>query len=361
MKTLSEAPVNAEGGGFLRRLQHDIAPIAKRLLFGIGAIGAVRRVRPSRDLAILRYHAVCGPEGHAYADPGICVTPEAFERQVAYLASNYHVLPLPEAVSFLRAGRTLPANAVAITFDDGYADNLPAAHVLHRHGVNGTFYITAGCLQGETPFWPSEIRQLVARLTAPVIHLDAGGARVPLLCGSAPERRAAIRTLARLFKAQSIPVREQLRDQLRAAAGGGETTSFMLTWDQLREMQSLGMTIGAHTVTHPNLPNAGPGAARAEITESRARLEGELNARVTMFSYPNGGAERYMTPEIAQMVREAGFEAAATSWNGFAGVGSDLYALERVQVAERLPDLAFALEVERFAFKPVARASRAEQ
>ena len=76
-----------------------------------------------------------------------------------------------------------------------------------------------------------------------------------------------------------------------------------------------------------------------------------------MFSYPNGGAERYVTPAIASLVRQAGFEAATTSRNAFASVQSDLYALERVQVAEHLEDLAFALEVERFAFRPAPRPS----
>jgi hypothetical protein len=63
-----------------------------------------------------------------------------------------------------------------------------------------------------------------------------------------------------------------------------------------------------------------------------------------------------MTPEIARLVRDVGFAAATTSWNGFAGPRSDPYALERVQVAERVEDLVFALEVERFAFRPAPRA-----
>jgi peptidoglycan/xylan/chitin deacetylase (PgdA/CDA1 family) len=341
----------------LRRLRREAAPAAKRLLFDVGAYDVVRRVRPSRDLAILRYHAICGPEGHAYAEPGICVTPRAFEAHVAYLASRYRVLPLPEAVRCLRDGKSLPANAVAITFDDGYADNLAAARVLNRHGLTATFYITTGCLQGGAPFWPSEVRQLVARATFPAIELEAGGSRIFLPTATGADRTRAIRALARLFKSHPIPVREQLRDQLRAACGGGATPSFMLSWDELREMHRLGMTIGAHTVTHPNLPSAGLAAAEAEITASRAHLESALDARVTMFSYPNGGAERYMTPEIARLVRDAGFEAATTSWNGFAGGRSDPYALERIQVSEATSDLAFALEVERFAFKPAPRAA----
>ena len=65
----------------------------------------------------------------------------------------------------------------------------------------------------------------------------------------------------------------------------------MLTWDEVREMHALGMTIGSHTMTHPNLPSAGPHAAREELVESRERIEREIGMPVTMFSYPNGGAE----------------------------------------------------------------------
>jgi hypothetical protein len=80
-----------------------------------------------------------------------------------------------------------------------------------------------------------------------------------------------------------------------------------------------------------------------------------LGVRVTLFAYPNGGAEQYMTRAIARMVEDAGFVAAVTSRNGMAGPRSDLYALERVQVKERLEDLVFALEIERVAFAPAPR------
>jgi peptidoglycan/xylan/chitin deacetylase (PgdA/CDA1 family) len=324
-------------------------------LFGVGAYHAVRTLRPSRGLAILRYHAVCGPEGYDYADPTICVTPSAFERHIAYLTSRYRVLALPEAVRYLNAGNTLPSNTVCITFDDGYADNFDAARVLHRYGASATFYITAGCMAGELPFWPSEIRALVARVKTPEIRLTATGKDVVIPCATEAQKKTAIRTLAKLLKGHSIPVRERLREQLRQAAGTGALPSPMLTWQQLREMHALGMTIGAHTVTHPNLPNAGLADAWVEIAGAKDRLEKEIDAPITMFSYPNGGAERYMTEEIAHLVQKAGYEAATTSWNGFAGPASDLFALERVQVAESLEELVFALEVERFAFKPGPR------
>ena len=340
----------------LRRLRAGMAPAAKSLLLHTGAFSAFRRALPSRSLAILRYHAICGAEGYGYADPQICITAPAFERHVAYLTRHYSVLRLDDAVARIAAGEALPANALAITFDDGYADNLQAARVLAKYGATATFYITAGCLAGGQPFWPSEIRQLVTVLRAPRLQIEAAGVSLDLPLETDAERVAAIRALTRAFKSNRIPVREALREALRERAGRPPQPRIMLTWDEVREMHALGMTIGSHTMTHPNLPSAGADAARAELTQSRARLEQEVNAPVTMFSYPNGGADRYMTPEIRDVVRETGYHGATTSRNAFAGPASDCFALERIEVEERLEDLVFALELERVAFKPQPRA-----
>jgi hypothetical protein len=135
--------MSAPLGHLLRSVRAGAAPAGKALLFRSGALDALRALRPDNRLPILRYHAVCGPEGDEYAEASICVTPGAFAQHVAYLTSKYTVVALPEAVQRMRQGKPLPRNAVALTFDDGYADNLAAARVLHQHGATATFYITA--------------------------------------------------------------------------------------------------------------------------------------------------------------------------------------------------------------------------
>lgn len=339
-------------GSAVRRLRRTAAPAIKTVAHRVGVCGALRRWRPGRDVAILRYHAICAPEGHAYADPHLCVSPESFERHVAYLAANYRVLPLPEIVARLRERRSLPANTVAFTFDDGYADNLEAARTLSRYGVSGTFYLTAGCLAGGQPFWPSEIRYLLRAIPDSTLTLRVPGQRLDMPYASPCDRRTALARITHLLKCHPIAVRDQLREQLRRLAQHVEVPAIMLTWEAVAEMQRLGMTIGAHTVTHPNLPSAGLSDATQEIKGSKRMLEHHVGRDVTMFSYPNGGAESYYTPELQRAVARAGFLAATTSHNGFTTAASDLYALERVKVAERLEDLIFALEVERFAFAP---------
>jgi peptidoglycan/xylan/chitin deacetylase (PgdA/CDA1 family) len=339
----------------LQRLRRAVAPAAKTVLFRTGVYGLIRRARPNQRVAILRYHAVCGPEGYEYADPHICVSVDAFRDHVEYLTDHYAVISLDDAVRALRGERALPENAVVLTFDDGYADNLVAAQILHARRATATFYLTADCLAGGKPFWPSEVRQIVPRLATPTLTLVLRDRTFAWLLGNADLREAAIQGVTRLFKSVTIPQRETLRVQLRALAGLEQPLpSPMLTWDQAREMQRLGMSMGAHTLTHPNLPSAGLADATAEIVGAKRRIEQELGTEVTQFSYPNGGAETYYNENLQRAVCAAGYLGSATSRNGFAGPGSDPYALERIQVAERVEDLAFALEVERFAFAPAA-------
>ena len=133
---------------------------------------------------------------------------------------NYRVVPLPDAVSALRRGLSLPRNAVAITFDDGYADNLAAAAALARRGLSATFYVTAGCLADGAPFWPSELRALVGALDKDRIDFDVAGTKITLLTSTPSERRAAISKLNKVFKGHTIPVREAGRRWRARAAGG---------------------------------------------------------------------------------------------------------------------------------------------
>jgi hypothetical protein len=136
--------------GFVRRIRAGVAPLAKRTLLRVGGYDAIRRLLPSHRLAILRYHAICGPSGYRYADPGICITPEAFEQHVAYLTRRYAVLHLEDAVAQLIEGKPLPRNAVAIAFHDGVRGQSCAARTLAA-GAGATFYIRPDAHDGQ-PF-----------------------------------------------------------------------------------------------------------------------------------------------------------------------------------------------------------------
>jgi peptidoglycan/xylan/chitin deacetylase (PgdA/CDA1 family) len=152
---------------------------------------------------------------------------------------------------------------------------------------------------------------------------------------------------------KNVPTADRLAllEAVRVAAGIEDLSplqSIMMSWDQVREMHCAGMTIGAHTITHPNLPNATPEEARSEIFGCRDALARELGAQVRHFSYPNGRGSAHLTDDVKGLVRDAGFDSSTTSIAGSVLPGDDLLALKRVGIYSRhgiLPE--FTLDIER--------------
>jgi len=99
----------------------------------------------------------------------------------------------------------------------------------------------------------------------------------------------------------------------------------MLRWGEIRAMHRAGITLGAHTLTHPDLTRLPLHRVQEEIWESKARIEDVLGAPVTCFAYPYGAADQ----PIRQVVAER-FGCACSDRLGLVSSRSDPHALERV-------------------------------
>ncbi|ETX08277.1 MAG: hypothetical protein ETSY2_06365 [Candidatus Entotheonella gemina] len=325
----------------------------KWLLFRLGFFRLLRWGWPRRELAVLRYHAVCLP-GCTYASRGIAVTPKGFERQVRYLTKHYAVMPLEEAVACLRSGRPLPPNAVAITFDDGYHDNDTAFHILRAHGGCATFFLTSNCIDDREIFWVSEVRHLILRTTQAVLQFKADVHHVSECAFSlhtAEEREAAVSQVTRLIKSCTLAERETVLQALRTALADVDKPfdgpQLMLSSEQVQDMLDGGMSVGGHTLTHANLPSAGLADAERELLQCRRDLQQRFGLGAMAMAYPNGGANAYVTQEIQRLAQETGYDSAWTSASGFVDETTDLFCGPRIGVSESLVQLIYDLEGER--------------
>ena len=250
-----------------------------------------------------------------------------FEAQMRWVASWFNVLPLTQAISRLHDG-TLPARAAAITFDDGYADNCTLAlPILRKLGLNATFFIATGFLDGGR-MWNDTVIESVRGAIKD--DLDATSLGLGRMKVDTPEaKRQTIHAL--LPRLKYLEPREREARSLALAAQSGATlpTDLMLTSEMLRELTAAGMTIGAHTVTHPILATLDEETARKEIGESREQLESITKTRILLFAYPNGKPGRDYGAQHVALVRQAGFLAAVSTGAGAASVRSDLFQLPR--------------------------------
>lgn len=284
-------------------------------------------------LSILIFHRVLAAPDPLF--PGE-VDANTFDRICGWVAELFNVLPLDVAVERLRRG-DLPARALAITFDDGYADNHDTAlPILQRHGLTATFYIATGFLDGGR-MWNDSVIEAIRRCTQPILDMTPLGfdglGELPL--STAGERRAAIDALLARIKYRPVAERLQLVSLLERISGAEMPEDLMMSSDQVRAMHNAGMQIGAHTVSHPILAKLDSDVALQEIAQSRLRLESLIDAPVRMFAYPNGVPGKDFTAESVALVKKLGFDSAVTTGWGAARGDADPHQLPRFSPWDR--------------------------
>ena len=290
---------------------------------------------PRARLAILAFHRVLPAPDPLLADE---VDAGSFERLVMFLRREFNVLPLAEACARLNRD-SLPARALSLTFDDGYANNAEVAlPILLRHQLSATFFVSTGFLDGGTMFNDAIIE--IVR-TAPAGRHDLSalglGSLTSLALGDDASRRAAIDLLLPHFKYMALHERGVRVARLAEATGGELPAPLMMRADDVRRLAASGMQIGGHTVNHPILMRLDDRAARAEILEGKRRLEEITDSPVTLFAYPNGKPGGDYDARHVEMVRRAGFSAAVATINGVACRDSDRFQLPRCGLWSQSP------------------------
>jgi peptidoglycan/xylan/chitin deacetylase (PgdA/CDA1 family) len=285
-----------------------------------GFIKAAKRIgrrvvgRPILGRSILVYHRVAKDDFDPWQ---ITVSPDEFERQLVKLRSKL-VLPLREFVH-LHVGNKLPRNAVAITFDDGYACNaLTAAPMLESFGYSATFFVVSDAIQQPQEFWWDQLGYL---FHAPGFDYEAAMNVVAPSLKEAHNRatrrngdfHSRFITLWRLLRELPPESRWQslrfIRDRM-GIEGNMRSTHRPMTVAELQALAGNSLfEVGGHTATHPSLPLLDPSEQEREIARSRRVLESILGQRLHSFAYPYGDC----APATVDIVRRAGFECAVTN------------------------------------------------
>jgi peptidoglycan/xylan/chitin deacetylase (PgdA/CDA1 family) len=306
---------------------------------------AVYRVwQPKPKPLILMYHRIADER----IDPwGIAVSPARFEEHLQVLRRTRYPLPLTDFVRDLLAG-TLPPNAVALTFDDGYVDNLVAGKPrLAAADVPAMVFLTTGLTGRHEPFWWDELARLIIVGDGPrnfeivvgdeIMRFDRGAERPSreissLLVATSKRRGNVMREVWRTLRLLKDEERRSIMGKLREMFSGHDDSTSLgraMTGDEVRALVADGLvTIGAHTITHPVLPGLDTATCHREITESKHACEALIGAPITTFAYPFGEFDTV----ARNVVMAAGFSFACSMRPGPADAKSDFLALPRIYV-----------------------------
>ena len=319
---------------------------ALSLLDRWGGVALARAVQRSRAV-VLTYHGVLdGSAEYDYLNHNF-IAAESFDAQMRYICRHYRPVALRELVAAYREGRTPPARSVAVTFDDGFANNFTVAYpILRRHSVPFTVFVTTGLL--DTPgamLWTERAKRSLFFYPESSVSLQLGGAPLTLDLSSRSARADASKAVLNRLKRMSPAERNQALDDLERVCGSRPVQEHererydFLTWAQAREMASAGVEIGSHTVNHPILTTLDAGTLRDELAGSKRRVESALGQECLSFAYPNGSPADFGSREKAAL-RECGY-LCGLSLNGSLNDQPDLYEVDRINVGRHLDPAAF--------------------
>ena len=109
-----------------------------------------------------------------------------------------------------------------------------------------------------------------------------------------------------------------------------QATGYM-SWDQIRELKSSGVTIGSQTKSHKHLPLISIEDAKQEIDKANVRIKREIGLRPDLFAYPYGE----YNSSVRELIIDRGFKAALTQSSGALHSYTDKFSLPRFALNER--------------------------
>jgi peptidoglycan/xylan/chitin deacetylase (PgdA/CDA1 family) len=305
--------------------------------------GLARRARrllgvPPVAPTILMYHRVA----EVAVDPwGLAVSPRRFEQQLRAIRRHRTPMALDALVRHLLQG-TAPRNAVAVTFDDGYLDNLVNAKpLLVRYGVPATLFVPTGSIGQAEEFWWDELAKLTLGWPeASQGSVEVGDAEAEWAfptagtAGAEAARQAAHLRLWQALRAATPTIVAAAMAGLRRAIGTAPRAALdrTMTAAELTAWLEGGLTgIAAHTVTHRPMTALRPDELAVEVAASRARCAELTGREATGFAYPYGDHSE----TVAAALGRTGLAWACSTRPAAVLPGAlDLFDLPRLQVAE---------------------------
>lgn len=295
-----------------------IAPLVRRILHSGSRPAGV----------VLLYHRIADLE----FDPQcLAVSPARFASHLDVIVRHGIPMPLRTMLCRARAGTLLPGS-VAITFDDGYADNLTnAAPLLAKASVPATVFLSTGPIVDGREFWWDALERCL--LTPEDVARHAAWNVTQRSCPT-PRHREYLELCIRLKTVDAV-TRESVLVGLFASAGLSATprqTHRPLSREEVSILAAMpGITVGAHTVTHPSLAALSADEQLSEIACSRRTLEAMTGRSIVDFAYPFGGQD-----DVSQLTvdaaRASGLSSACTTASGSINAGTDHLRVPRAVV-----------------------------
>ena len=290
--------------------------------------------KKSGCLRVLTYHSIDEPARCPWLDPGlISASPKEFDQQMAYLTSHYQVITTSNLLAYVKSPKNndLPPRAVLVTFDDGYCDFEEYAWpVLMRHGIPAVLFVpTAYPDHPEQIFWWDSLYQAIQNTNR------TGDLNTPIgtfSLSNVPSRNKAYQQFKAYIKSLNHSEALAIVKEFCIELDVQPVANSVMSWASLRKMSRAGLTLGAHTRTHPLINRISLQEARDEVVGSLHDLKREIGDALPIFAYPSGE----FSDEVVRMLELEGFVLAFSTKRGINDIARmNPLRLQRINVGRK--------------------------
>jgi peptidoglycan/xylan/chitin deacetylase (PgdA/CDA1 family) len=263
------------------------------------------------------------------------------------IAARFNPVTLDDILLFLKDEKELTGYPVAVTFDDGFLDNVEvAAPVLHQYGIRAAFYLTVGLIGSSEAPWYSRVRWAVLTTKRhswnSSLHQREWDLSRP--AGRETALLAAYDACAPLVKEAQREAINTIQKELDVSPELPERR-MMMNWEEAKSLSRAGHVVGSHTITHPNVAYIKDDSElRSELVESKRVIEDQVGESVGHFSYPHPALTPQWNEKTVAATREAGYVSAVTTTKGPVRKGANPLALKRINAPRAEHEFLWNLE-----------------
>jgi peptidoglycan/xylan/chitin deacetylase (PgdA/CDA1 family) len=323
---------------------HRLRAFALNALYRCGVLGLWSWTN-RRRVTILMMHGVTDPASSpAWRPLRPQMSPERLDECLRVLSRRYRFVSLADAVAMLQGRIPVIPFSLAVTFDDGYRNQLKyGLAILRKWDAPGTFFLSTGHVEWRRPFWFDRLDYALQQWRVHDRTVTAGSTSVRLNGRDRAALRAWYKELRDAAKdirrpdAEMILEMESLAERFEGESGRRLADVFedddwtsIVDWDDVKRGMADDVTFGSHTVDHLRLAFVDAAIADDQLRRSREAIEQRTGQPCRYFCYPNGS----VSPVAASRVAHAGYEAAVGTEPGLNAPGDDLMRLRRMSLPE---------------------------
>ena len=290
--------------------------LVESALVATGGAAAARRRRTSSVL-VLAYHNVVPARLGSVGDVSLHLAQRTFAKQLDSLLESHDLVGLDAALHQVAPEQRTRRPRATITFDDAYAGAMTAGVAeLRARGLPATIFVTPSLLDGGSFWWDT--------FADPAAGLDSAFRQRALT-----EGRGLNEEVATVARSASLATHE-----MPAFARGASMNDLFTALDYP------GITLAAHTWSHPNLSALPDSMLAAELARPFEWLGQFGDRALPMVSYPYGLADQ----RVRDAARAAGYTAGFMIDGGWSSAPPrDPFAIPRLNVPAGVSENGFVL------------------